>query len=698
MLKVKLGIKDITGKRYGYLTAIEPTEKRRGSNVIWLFHCDCGNYVEKETKHLSDLSNCGCIGNEALRRKNLIPGVNDLVTLRPDLAEEWDYEKNGLKRPENRTLQSSDKVYWLCKKGHPSYMQVIANRTLQNQGCPYCSHNRVAPGETDLATLRPDLLNEWDNEKNLISPCDVTPHSTVEVYWKCPDGHEYRKSVRDRVAQVYGCPWCSNKRRILANRNDLKSQYPDVVREEWDFSKNIKGPSEVTAWSREKVWWLCPLGHSYQQQIDNHIKVGQGCPYCTNKKVWKGFNDVPTTHPELICEWHEDNKKRPEECIAGSHILIKWRCKDCGHVWTSSLKSRAYAKQGCPRCAFAYKSSELEQVLFYYLRKVFPQADNSYRPEWLGRMEIDIFIPEINAGVEYDGGKWHKNIDKDTRKTRKLMEHGITLFRLRDERNPRLDDGSIVIPVSREVDKSLVQMEPYVKKLLETINLHYGLTTIPDINIKRDLPEIQSLFNTKKKGKSVASDPQKLLEWDDEANRIRPERISIRSHRSVTWKCSLCDKRWEMPPHRKKGLGCPDCKRKAARIETNKKRLQDGVTKSLLEYPDIMVDWSYEKNPGIDPATVARGSDRAICWKCSKCGHEWISQVKNRTLQGQGCPECWNRRRGEHVLKHIRCIETGEVFIGIEDTAKKIGVSSPTLRQGLKRPNKPVGGYHWEYI
>ena len=41
-----------------------------------------------------------------------------------------------------------------------------------------------------------------------------------------------------------------------------------------------------------------------------------------------------------------------------------------------------------------------------------------------------------------------------------------------------------------------------------------------------------------------------------------------------------------MPPHRKKGVGCPDCKRKEARIQTNKKRLQNGESKSLLEYPD----------------------------------------------------------------------------------------------------------------
>jgi hypothetical protein len=36
-------LKDITGQKFGYLTAIQPTNRRAGRNVIWLCQCDCGN-------------------------------------------------------------------------------------------------------------------------------------------------------------------------------------------------------------------------------------------------------------------------------------------------------------------------------------------------------------------------------------------------------------------------------------------------------------------------------------------------------------------------------------------------------------------------------------------------------------------------------------------------------------------------------
>ena len=692
---MKPRIKDITGQRFGYLVAIEPTDRRQGSNVIWRFRCDCGNYIEKEPNHLSGYSNCGCLGNEALRRKNLVPGVNDLVTVRLDLASEWDYEKNGLKKPENRTESSSDKVWWMCLKGHPSYQQIIANRTLQHQGCPYCSHTVVVSGETDLATLRPDLLEEWDYEKNTILPGEVFANGTTKVYWRCKEGHSYYKSVRDRVAQKYGCPFCANNLRMEAYEKNLIGEFPRIVAEEWDYEKNAIKPNRVTAWSRKSAWWKCSLGHSYRQNIDNHVKVGQSCPYCTNRKVWRGFNDVATTHPQLVAEWHEDNKKRPEECIAGSHTSVLWRCKDCGNVWSAAIKSRAYSKQGCPRCALAYRSSEPEQVLFYYLRKSFPKAENSYKASWLGRMEIDIFIPELNAGIELDGGKWHKNIDRDKKKAARLQKHGITLFRLRDERNPRIDDGSIIIPITRDVDKNIVKMEFYVQELFERINTVYGIFSIPDINIRRDLSEIQSLFDSKKKGQSVASDPKKLLEWNWEKNVINPERISRGSKRDVWWKCSLCSAEWMMPPQRKKGIGCEECKRSAAGFQRALDRADRGESKRLAEFPQLMEEWDYNKNTDLDPLRLTYGSCENVWWKCKICGFEWRAVVRNRARNGQGCRNCYNMRRGEHMKKPILCVETGEEFLGLQETAKKYGVSSYTLKQCLLKPERTAAGFHW---
>lgn len=54
----KQRVSNIAGVRYGQLTAIEPTDRHDGTNVIWRFQCDCGRMIERTTRHLTDHSAC----------------------------------------------------------------------------------------------------------------------------------------------------------------------------------------------------------------------------------------------------------------------------------------------------------------------------------------------------------------------------------------------------------------------------------------------------------------------------------------------------------------------------------------------------------------------------------------------------------------------------------------------------------------
>jgi len=55
--------KDIAGQRFGKLTAISPTNKRAGSQVVWLCHCDCGKETLVSTGKLQSghTKSCGCL-------------------------------------------------------------------------------------------------------------------------------------------------------------------------------------------------------------------------------------------------------------------------------------------------------------------------------------------------------------------------------------------------------------------------------------------------------------------------------------------------------------------------------------------------------------------------------------------------------------------------------------------------------------
>jgi hypothetical protein len=140
--------------------------------------------------------------------------------------------------------------------------------------------------------------------------------------------------------------------------------------------------------------------------------------------------------PDIAREWNfkKNQGLHPEDISYGSSKKVWWKCEK-GHEWQSSLAHRVGGR-GCPICKGERSTSFPEQALFFYLRKMFPDAINRYKPSWLksniSALEIDIFIPGLNIGIEYDGQAFHSNKERDEKKDKLVFEHGVILYRTRE--------------------------------------------------------------------------------------------------------------------------------------------------------------------------------------------------------------------------------------------------------------------------
>ena len=63
---------------------------------------------------------------------------------------------------------------------------------------------RVIAGINDLATLKPELAQEW-SEKNEINPTEVSVGSHKKALWKCKYGHEWEASIKSQTINGTGC-------------------------------------------------------------------------------------------------------------------------------------------------------------------------------------------------------------------------------------------------------------------------------------------------------------------------------------------------------------------------------------------------------------------------------------------------------------------------------------------------------------
>ena len=280
---------------------------------------------------------------------------NSILFSNPELAKDWNYEKNGNIRPEHFAMSSGKKAWWKCQKGH-EWQARIADRN-SGKGCPYCSGQKVLKGINDLQTINPHLAEEWNYEKNNgLTPEDVMSNSGEKVWWKCSQGHEWQATISSRNSGN-GCPYCSG-RFAVKGKSDLQTINPHLA-EEWNYVKNNGlTPADVTSNSHRKAWWKCSKGHEWQASIADRNQ-GRGCPYCAGKKVLPGYNDLATTNPELALEWHPNRNEPlyPTMVTSGSHKKVWWKCNK-GHEWQATIDKRNRGNR-CPVCAREKRKTKL---------------------------------------------------------------------------------------------------------------------------------------------------------------------------------------------------------------------------------------------------------------------------------------------------------------------------------------------------
>lgn len=203
------------------------------------------------------------------------------------LLAQWHPAKNKPLTPRQVSYGSTQKVWWRCARGH-TWQAAVNTRTANHTDCPYCAGRLPWPGETDLASQYPELVNEWPPAKNLpLTPEQVLPGSEKKVWWRCVKGHTWRVSVQSRTldgtGQGSGCPYCAGKK-VLAGFNDLETIQP-LIAAQWHPTLNGSlTPQMVTAGSHKRAWWVCPEGHIWKAVI--YSRAGpqkRGCPVCAGK-------------------------------------------------------------------------------------------------------------------------------------------------------------------------------------------------------------------------------------------------------------------------------------------------------------------------------------------------------------------------------------------------------------------------------
>ena len=467
--------------------------------------------------------------------------------------------------------------------------------------------------------------------------------------------------------------------------------------DEWDWDKNGNlgfDPQKMTCGSERKAWWKCKKSHNWQATIASRNQ-GKGCPYCANRKVLIGYNDLQTANPSLSKEWHLENNQglTPMDITSNSDKKVWWRCNE-GHEWQARIADRSKGN-GCPYCAgkkVLVGYNDLNTVNIELAKEWNYEKNNSLTPmdvtansdkkvwwkcskghEWVAKIysrsngsgcpacssEKHTSFPEYamiyylqkqGLDVIHSSRKYGYELDVYIPSLKIAIEYDGYYWHkdkvsLDLEKNRKCENDGIKLYRIREglsslndssIDYVTQRNQKDFPKILEEI-LHEIIGVSVDIDFERDAIAIGSLREYTDKEKSVLfANPKLAKEWNYEMNGdLKPQNFTVSSQRKVWWRCQIGHNWQSTIANRSSGYGCPYC--------ANQKVLK-GYNDLQTANPTLAKEWSYKQNGKLLPDNFTANSHKKVWWICHN-GHEWQATIKNRNY-GYGCPYC----AGQKVL------------------------------------------------
>lgn len=334
-------VKDIWN--YSRNIGIDP-EKCTGKShrVVWWI-CSNGHEWESKISHITDGHTCPyCSGQRS------IVGVNDIKTTNPQLAKEWDYEKNTI--PTETVMQSSGKKYWWkCQYGH-SWQATAAHRTA-GEGCPVCASTlRTSFPEKAIfyyiSKKSPDAIGSFRTAAIVPYELDIfLPTMNIAIEY---DGEFYHQDISRDLAKDTLC----NKLGIQL----LRVREPNCP--QYETSAKLLKMHSLSTLSLEQIISDILMLAGFKVEIDfvdidrDRIKIDELRVYT---RIENSFGE---SFPQLISEWNIERNGNitPYSVTKYSGRKVWWKCKICGYEWKTIIANRAKGS-GCPSCAKANAST-----------------------------------------------------------------------------------------------------------------------------------------------------------------------------------------------------------------------------------------------------------------------------------------------------------------------------------------------------
>ena len=175
-------------------------------------------------------------------------------------------------------------------------------------------------------------------------------------------------------------------------------------------------------------------------------------------------------------------------------------------------------------------------------------------------------------------------------------------------------------------------------------------------------------------------------EWSD-ANERSVNTVTLGSSYKAKWICGECQHEWQAAVNARalKENNCPACAKKYRGQSITSGKLKISRRQSLGHLrQDLLGEWDFDNNKGMDPFSVRPGARRKVAWRCKNCETRWVAALYHRHASGSGCPVCGREKmeissRATKLTKSGTLLERYPAIAAELHPNKNISVSADTV-------------------
>lgn len=167
----------------------------------------------------------------------------------------------------------------------------------------------------------------------------------------------------------------------------------------------------------------------FKQELSVFLKTKTGCKKCQYEKASISKRLKEKYVIESLSLTHDNKYEyliKPDFSSSGK---IDIKCSK--HGWFDQFYLNHYQKKGCPICGNII--SKNENIILEFIQSLEVAVDQGNR-KILNKKEIDIYIPDLKLGIEYNGLVWHsdkyKAINYHLDKTELAKSNGVRLIHI----------------------------------------------------------------------------------------------------------------------------------------------------------------------------------------------------------------------------------------------------------------------------